>query len=798
MIVSVSWLKKYVDVPVDTRTLIHDLTMLGLNVEHSFTTGIETDSVVIGRVAEVTAHPNADRLRLCKVEVGRDRLLEVVCGAANVAAGQLVPVALEGALLPNGLKIRKSKIRGVVSNGMICSEIELGLGDDADGIMVLEGNYQPGQPASDALGASDTLLELEITPNRPDQLCHIGVAREIAALYSKDVRYPYREIGSGTGRPDEFAIEIENKEDCYRYVGRIVRGVKIGPSPAWLKAALEGLGQHSVNNIVDVANYVMLETGQPLHAFDLAEIGRTIGVRRARKGEKLVALDGVEYKLDNFHMIITSDDQPTAVAGVIGGLDSAVSEDTVDILIESAAFNPRVVRKTRTAMNISTEASYRFERGSDRGVCLRASDRACELITDGAGGTPGPVVDAFPAPAPRRTVSIRHANTRRLLGVEISTGEIAALLERLFFKKVEATRETVTVEVPSWRWDVLEETDLVEEVARLYGYERIGKGWSFKTTTFARMDPYEQFVDSISDFLTARGFTEVLTSSFTDGAEKTYMGWEESDERMTQIAIRNPLTVNQSYLRTSMLPSMLDIIKKNMDFGTKHASIYGTGKVFLPSGAATGLPVEKSMLVLARTQPATKDFWNYSKKTVDLFDIKAEIETMAAAEGIDIATKLEYAFERESGRFSYSSREGKVIEGGILGPELAARYDLDQAVWYAIADLQMLFQLRASKNRLAPIPEYPFSKRDLSLVTPGDVTYQEIEKSLVKNGGRLLESVQAFDVYTGENIPAGTTAYGVRLFFRSPDRTLTDSEVDEILEKMVKKLQSELGVVLRS
>lgn len=798
MIVSVSWLKKYVDIPVDTNTLISELTMLGLNVERSFTTGITSDDVVIGRVLEVVPHPNADRLCLCQVDVGSQDALGVVCGADNVAAGQFVPVAMVGASLANGLKIRKSKIRGEVSNGMICSQIELGLGEEADGIMVLEGEYTPGAPASQALGSADVILELEITPNRPDQLSHIGVAREISALYEKEVTYPYKEIGPGTGESGELAIDIDNKDDCFRYVGRVVRGVSVGPSPAWLKSALEGVGLNSVNNIVDVANYVMLETGQPLHAFDLAKVGRTIGVRKARKGEKLKALDEVLYELEDHFLIITSDDEPTAIAGVIGGLESAVSETTTDILIESAAFDPRTVRKTRKSMNISTDASYRFERGSDRSVCLSASDRACELIMEIAGGTAGQVIDAFPSPYEPKNVVIRRSNTRRILGVDIEIDNIVKMLERLFFKTVETGEDTVTVQVPCHRLDIVEEADLIEEVARLHGYEHIGKGWGFRTTTFAQQEPFEWFVESVSDFLAARGFTEVLTSAFTDGREAEFMGWSESDPRKRRIAIKNPLTPNHRFLRTSLLPGALEVIRKNFDYGTRRIDLFGIGKVFLTSADKTGLPDERTMLVLARTRPSGKDFWKYSKETVDLFDIKQEIESIAASEGVDIAGKLDYDFERQTGRFTYSGREGVVIEGEIVSPELAARYDLDQAVWYALADMQLLFQLRAGKSRMAPIPEYPVSKRDLSLVTPKGVTFWEIEKSLVKHGGRLLESIRAFDVYEGGNVPSGSTAFGVRLLFRSADRTLTDGEVDKVLGKMVQKLQSELGVVLRS
>jgi len=804
MLISLSWLKKYVDIPTDTKTFVDELTMLGLNVEHVTSTGFHNDDVVVGRVLEAGRHPDADRLSVCRVEVGAGDPLDIVCGAPNVAAGQSVLVALNGAKLPNGMKIKKSKIRGVVSNGMICSEIELELGEDAAGIIVLDGEPAPGTKAFEVLGGGDTVIDIEVTPNRPDQLCHLGVAREVAALYSTEIRYPYREIGSGAGS-GPLNIDIDDPSDCHRYTGRVIRGVKVGPSPAWLSAALEGLGQNTINNVVDIANYVMLETGQPLHAFDIGKLGGTaIGVRRARKGEKLVALDAQEYKLAEGYLLITERDRPVAVAGVIGGLDTAVTGETTDILIESAAFAPRVVRETRKGMNINTEASYRFERGSDRNACMSASDRMCELVLENAGGEPGEVADEYPAPWEERKVGIRPSNSARILGVRLEADEIRGYLDRLHFETVEATPERVTVTVPSWRADIVEETDLIEEVARLHGYNRIGKGWRFRTTSYGQLDPFDLFRSSVADHLAARRFTETLTSSFTDGTEVDLMGWSDTDPRRRLIAIKNPLTSNQKYLRTSPLPAVLDLIRRNIDHGVKNIAAFTIGKVFIPKAEETGgsgssgLPDERTMMVIARTRPPGKDFWNQLKESTDLFDIKEEIELLAAAQKVDIGSRLTYDFDRASGRFQYRERKNTVVEGGIVSAPLAGRYGLEQPVWYAIVDMEQFFRLRVVRGKFKPLPEFPVSKRDLSLVTPPEVTYGQIEKHLVKYGGRLLESVQAFDVYQGQNVPGGTTAFGVRLLFRSPERTLRDSEIDEILEKVIYKLQSELGVTLRA
>jgi len=460
MIISLNWLKQYVDIPVDTPTFVHDLTMLGLNVEHCVTTGPDDPRIVVGHVVERESHPNADRLSLCRVDVGDATPIDIVCGAPNVAEGQKVPVARVGAKLPGGLKIRKSKIRGVVSNGMICSQVELGLGNDSAGIMVLDAGLEPGRPFVEVVGQPDAVVEIEVTPNRPDQLSHLGVAREVAALYSTSLRIPAPTINSANVA-EPICVTIDDPHDCYRFTGRVVRGIRVGPSPEWLRGALERVGLNSINNVVDIANYVMLELGQPLHAYDMALLpGTTMGVRRGRPGETIRGLDDNEYNVDERHLLITCEDRPVGVAGVIGGMDTRVTESTVDILIESAAFRPRCIRETRKQLRLNTDASYRFERGSDREMCARASARACELILQVAGGSAGEFVDRFPAPWEERRVAVRKSNVRRLLGLTLGTDEMAHLLDRLHFEVVSTQDDTVTVRVPSFRADILEGTDL--------------------------------------------------------------------------------------------------------------------------------------------------------------------------------------------------------------------------------------------------------------------------------------------------------------------------------------------------
>lgn len=796
MLVSVSWLKKYVDIPVDTKTLAHDITMLGLNVEH-ISGGASIDpAVVVGHVLNVEPHPDADRLRVCSVDTGGDEPLDIVCGAPNVAAGQRVVVALVGAKLAGGLKIRKSKIRGVVSNGMVCSEIELGLGDDADGIMVLAGEPAPGTQFSQ-IHQGEEVLEIEVTPNRPDQLSHVGVAREIAALYEISLREPAPELSTAVGDPC-FSVEITDPADCFRFTGRVIRGVKVGPSPAWLRLALEGLGLNSINNVVDVSNYVMMEMGQPTHAYDLDQLAaRRLGVRRARAEEKLTCLDEVEYEFEGHELLIVDGDRPVGVGGVIGGLDTRVTEETTSLLVEAAAFDARSVRRTRKAMNINTDASYRFERGSDPTAAARGSNRVSELILEVAGGEVGEFIDEYPAPPETRSIKIRRSHTRKLLGLSLGVEEIGRLLERLGFGLVKNDDESVTVTVPPYRADVIEEVDLIEEVARLHGYDKIGEGWSFRTTTYCSVDPFDQFVESVSDHLCARGHSEVLLSSFTEGGEADLAGWEANDPRRKYVEVVNPLTTMHGHMRTSLLPGLLQVVRWNMDRGIRRQDLFSVGRVF-HADKDSGLPVEPHQLIVGRTRPAGKDFWKHSKEATDLFDMKQEMEILCRRLGVDISRRFAFRFEARTGDFAYLYGRRTAIEGGIVPARLGAEYALEQPLWYAVADLDVLFEARRRRASFEQIPEYPASKRDLSLVTPSGVSYGQIEKSLVKHGGRLLESMQVFDVFRGGNLPEGSTAYGVRLSFRSSQGTLTDADVDAVLAKVIDRLQSELGVVLRS
>lgn len=798
MLVSLAWLKKHVSITVDTHTLIGDLTLAGLNVERRIVRGYSDPSIVVGRVLEVKKHPNADTLSLCRVEVGPHTTSEIVCGAPNVAPGQFVLVALPGAKLPDGTKIRSTKIRGSRSDGMICSDKELGLGENAAGIKVLDGNSSVGTPMAEALPAPDEILEIEVTPNRPDLLSHIGVAREIGAIYRVPLRVP--ETGDATGKArTDFEVEIENPSDCARYVGRRVSGIRVGPSPRWLVDSLESVGLRSVNNVVDASNYVMLDLGQPLHAFDFDRLrGERIVVRRAEKREKLLALDGKTYELDPDVLVIADAKAPVALAGVIGGEETSVHADTTEILIESANFHPRLVRNARKRFNMPTDASYRFERGVDVDACRLAAEQAAELIRELAGGERGAVVDVYPQRGKANVLTIRRAATRRLLGADLSTEDIEGLLVRLGFETRGRTAREVRVAAPSHRLDVHEEVDLIEEVARLYGYNQIGKGSTYRCTTFGARSAFQDFVDAASAHMVSRGFSEVVASSFTDGRELSDFAWEPGDLRRHPVPIRNPLNVNHRYLRTSLIPGMLDVVRYNIDHGTRRLRLYQVGKAFVAPHGPGQLPEERNLLAWVATKTDTSDFWNDFKQSIDLFDLKSDIESMVGVFKIDLGPDTEYTFDESRGQFAFMADKKAIIEGGIISADVERRYDFDQPIWFASVDLDELHRRAADRPRFSPLADYPSARRDLSLVAGRAVRFAEIQKSVVKSSGPLLESLQVFDVYNGSNIDNDCTAYGLRLTFRSPGRTLTDGDVDHVIAKVLLDLKKKLGVELRS
>jgi phenylalanyl-tRNA synthetase beta chain len=797
MKVSLNWLKRYVEIEEDVDCLADDLSMFGLNVEEVTSLAPEFSGVIFGKVLEVEKHPKADRLSLCTVDAGSGEPLRIVCGAANVRPGLGVPVALHGAVLPGGFKIKRTKIRGEASEGMICSEKELMIGEDAEGIMELDFEETPGVNLEGRLGTSDYILDIEVTPNRPDLLSHIGIAREIAALYRRPLRAPQRlELATG----EQYVIQVENGEDCPRYTAAFVEDVTVGPSPGWLRDLLTASGIKPVNNIVDITNFVLMEMGQPLHAFDMDTLRRdTIGVRRARKGESLLTLDDVMRELDEEILVIADGERPVGLAGVMGGSETEIREGTRRILIESAMFGPRLIRRTKERLKLETEASYRFEREGDIGATLEALERACHLIKEMGAGRPVPRYAEFladPESLGVRTVSLRTKQANRVMGTHLASAEIVSLLERLGLGATGSGND-VTVAVPTFRRDLKEEIDLIEEVARVYGYDNIGRESGSRGTVFATVSPADIRDERLCTYLASRSFTEVVTSSFMDLEDPVKFGWEETDPRRRPVEIANPLTAAQSVMRTSLLPGLLTVIQRNSPTEQDGMRIFEYGKIFLQAGSGSGLPNEELHIAAALTRKAGPLQWIEEQRRVDFFDMKGEFEALLDRLGVPADIRmLPTGNEGHPFVYRWMVKDRRLAEGGQVPRLVTGRYGIETPVYYFDLLLDALpVSGRGGQGYVRTSP-YPLVKRDLCLVAGERVVFADIRNVIVRSA-KYLESIRLFDYYTGGHLGESKRSYTFRLSFRSKEGTLADSDVDREIEKILSELNRELQVTLR-
>ena len=798
MKVSLNWLKRYVDIDEDPATLAHDMTMFGLNVESVEVSGGEYTDVVFGRVLECGRHPNADKLSVCKVDAGTGSPLNIVCGAPNVRAGLGVAVAVQGAVLKGGFKIKKTKLRGEVSEGMICSETELGIGDDASGIIELDMDLEPGASLEGRLGASDVILDVEVTPNRPDQLSHFGIAREIAALYMRELREPELfDIEDGY----DFPIETEDDNDCPRYSAAFVGDIKIGPSPDWMRDLLISAGVKPIYNIVDVTNFVLLEMGQPLHAFDRDMLGRDgILVRRGRSGESMHTLDGIKRDVGEDVLLITDGEIPVGVAGVMGGRDSEITDSTKRVLIESAWFDPRAVRRSSRALKLDTEASYRFERECDPGITVKALMRACRLIADIGAGKPEKLHADYLADreliAPR-SLTLRTKQTNRLMGTRLAADDIVELLSRLQFESTEEDKD-ISVTVSTFRRDIAEEVDLIEEVARLYGYENIGMEEEQRSSLFSEVSIEDMRNEELCDRLAARGFAEVMTTAFMDYGEPGRFEWGESDPRSQPVRISNPLTVAQSAMRTSLLPGMLRVIQRNAPVECEGIRIFELAKVFLPREEGSGLPHEELHLTGMFTRKSAPLQWHGEQRDFDFFDMTGEAESVMEWLGApeDLAMERIKADEPDF-LFEWIVKNHQAGTCGMIPGRVTARFDIETPVYFFDLLIDAFPPRRSGGKSYSRISQYPAVKRDLSVVAPEKVTFSEV-RNVVKKRAKHLESVRLFDYYRGDSLGDSKRSYTFRMTFRSIEGTLDDETVDRTIEKVLASMKNELQVTLRS
>ncbi len=800
MIVSYNWLKEYVDFDLEPEALSALLTMLGLEVEGMETVGGGMDEVVVALIEERQPHPNADKLSLCRVNNGKE-LLSIVCGAQNMKAGDKVALAQVGAVLPGDFKIKRSKIRGEESAGMLCSEKELGLADDSAGIMILPPDYPLGTPLFAAMGLRDTTFEIGLTPNRADCLSVIGIAREIAAKLGKKLRYPEQRISET--QPAICAmtsVTVEAADLCPRYTARYIASCHIAPSPQWLVNRLKAVGMRSINNVVDITNYVLMEFGHPLHAFDfdLLHGGRII-VRRAEEGELFKTLDGQERQLKGSDLTIRDGERIVALAGIMGGENSEISGTTSNILLESAYFAPMTIRRTGKRVGLHTESSHRFERGADIHILHRALDRAAALIAELAGGQVAKgIIDVYPQPVHPRKIRVRLDRVNQLLGLTLAAEEIKAIFHHLEFVVNPAEPGIFEVEVPTFRVDIEREVDLIEEVARLHGYDKIPVTMPKARVFSDRPSRQQRLVKTMKDLLVAQGLTEVINYSFVAPAsfDKVLLG--NQDPRRNALRVLNPLTDDQSVMRTTLLPGLLESAARNASFRQLDQQIFEMRRVYLPKPDLE-LPAEPLFAAGLLTGSRDPEGWNQGKGRVDFFDVKGVVENIFAAFQITAtyAVKELDPFYHPGKACSIYCGTERLGSMGELHPTVQENYGMEQPLYYFELNVEKLALVSRETVTVSTPSKFPDSCRDIAMLVADEMPAADI-LDFVK-GLRIneVEEVLIFDLYKGANIPAGQKSIAARLRYRSAEKTLTDDEVNGLHQRVIDQLVKKLNITTR-
>ncbi len=796
MLLPINWLKDYVDIEVDSKTLADKLTMSGSHVESINSIKEDVEKVVVGRIESIEKHENADKLIVCKVDIGGE-VLDIVTGATNVNEGDYIPVAIVGARLPGDFKIEKTDFRGVDSFGMLCSLNELGYSDNVipkevrDGIYILDGEYKLGEDIKGALGIDDDVIEFEITPNRPDCLSLIGMARETAATLQLELKQAEISIENQVDHIDDYikSIEIES-ENCNRYYARVAKNVKIGPSPSWMQMRLMEAGMRPVNNMVDITNYVMLEYGEPLHAFDAEKIaGEKIIIRQARDGEIIETIDEVERELDSKDLVIADEKSPIAIAGVMGGYHSEVGEDTKTVLLEGANFNEKSVRLTSKKFNLRSEASNRFEKGVDINLSELAVNRVCQLIEElGVGEIVKGNIDIYPNPKPEKSISLRPERANKILGLDIETEKMLEYLNNLGIKS-EFREGLIYSQIPSFRLDLEVEVDLIEEIGRMYGFHNIKSKPLVGVLTRGER-PYEkQIEEKVKAILKGLGLNEIMTYSFISPKAYDLINLSEDDELRNYIKLMNPLGEDYSVMRTTLIPNILDIMSRNYNRGIKEVVFYEIGNIFLPRELPVEeLPEEKKVLSIGMY--GEKDFY-FLKEIVDKTLNRLGIED------------IEYVKEREltsfhPGRTANITAQGEKV--GIIGEvhmDVAENYHIKDRPYLVQIDFDKIVEMAKLDIKFQSLAKYPSMTRDIALLLNKDIPVGEIEKTMKKHGGGLIEKIELFDIYTGDQIPEDMKSVAYSITYRAADRTLREEEVNEIQNSIIVDLKNAYNAELR-
>lgn len=811
MLVPINWLKEYTAADADVETFCDRMIMSGSNIETVEHFGGEIQNVVVGKILSIQPHPNADKLVVCQIDAGASDPVQIVTGAANIAEGDFVPVALHGSRIPGPLHghpkkeggevIEKGSLRGVESNGMLCSASELGYADKVvpvihkDGIWILNSapgaEYIPGMDIVTALGLEDDVIDFEITPNRPDCLSMVGMAREAAAVFDTGLSYPDAVCREEEGKAKDYIdVEIKNPKLCRRYVARVVKDVKVEQSPWWLQKRLMYAGMRPINNIVDVTNYVMLEYGHPLHAFDIRNIkGGKIIVDNAVDGEEFVTLDGTVRKLAADMLVIRDTERAVAVAGVMGGLNSEIQDDTATILIEAANFDQDSIRCTSKKLGLRTEASARFEKGIDPNLSLEAADRVCRLIEIlGAGKVIKGCVDCYPQKIQANPMDVRVARVNQVLGIDLTAKEMESIFRRLEMETLHIGGH-IRVTPPTIRQDLEEEVDYVEEVGRIFGYDRMPVTLP-KGNSQAGKTRKQALRELTKEALVGMGFREIQTYSFVSPKGLEHICAQNQAELHNMVKLINPLGEDTSVMRSTLIPNMMEVLQRNNSRNNCAVRAFELGNTFFNEiDVATNLPKEQDSLCLAA----------YGEEET-FFTLKGVVNELLGKLGIHHPR-----YEAESSQATFHpGRCAEIYLGemkiGVMGeihPDVAEHYGMDPKVYLCELSFDGMFEQSNIEKVFAPLPKYPSTCRDIAAIVKAEVTAGEMETVIKREGGDLLAEVQLFDVYRGTHIPAGKKSVAFSLTYRAADHTLTDEEVSKVHEKVVKALQSELDAVLR-
>lgn len=810
MQVSIKWLKDYIDFTETPEQLADKLTMAGIPVENVVDPGEGLEKVVTGRIEKLEPHQNSDHLQICTMNVGLAENIIIVTGAQNVAEGQVVPVAMVGAHLPNGMKISKGKLRGVASNGMLCSAQELKLDleklpeEQKTGIFILPSDTPVGIPAKDVLGLNDVVLEFELTANRADCFSVFGLVREIAAITGNKPHFPEIKVNEddNTKLNDIFSVEIADPDLCSRFSTRMLKNVKIGPSPEWMQQRLEGAGIRSINNVVDVTNFVMIELGHPMHAYDYDKItGKKLIARRAVEGEELHTLDDTSRKAKGEMLVIADSEKAAGLAGIMGGFETEITDTTITVVLESADFYGPCIRRTARACGLSSEASGRFERGVDSETTIKALDRAAQLLQEmGACTICEGIVDVYPNPKQANYVTFTPEQINNHLGTNIAKDVMLNIITSVGFDVTKDENDEITIKVPSWRNDVTCMADISEEIARLHGFDKIKStlpnGVSMQGTQSAK----QTFIDKVKASLSSQGLYETISFALTNEETFNKLNIPQDSPLRKAVPIMNPLSDEYPLVRTTLLSSIFDNLARNLARKNDDVALFEVGSVFFPKALpVTELPDEVVKIAGAITGRRNAQGWNQANDMVDFYDAKGIIEELLANLRVTrytVEAGTHYAMH--PGKTALFKKGRDVIATvGEVHPAILSAYGITKPVYIFELDATTVMKYMAKDLKYKALPKYPATSRDLAMLVDIDVNAADIEKAMTKAAGQNLTQITLFDVYTGKQVEEGKKSLAFSLTFQSNDKTLTDAEIDPAIEKIVAKLQKDFNANLR-